>query len=276
MAEPLCLDAGEAPFGPYIWFRVTSSDATARRSRHQYRSQKRKKHMRVQAVILAAGMGTRLARPHPKPMTELSDGRTIMHQQVQNLQSAFGKKVRLTIAVGFKLEMILEHVPNASFVYNENFDQTNTSKSLLKAIRNSAKGGVLWMNGDVVFDPDILEMLVPYIKRDESFITVDVSSVSDEEVKYTTDAEGNILELSKTVPADVARGEAVGINYVSSKDKKKFLKRLIEVDDQDYFEAAIELTIKQDDVKWTPVDISEFYAVEVDFPDDLARANASI
>ncbi|MFF2029706.1 NTP transferase domain-containing protein [Arthrobacter sp. NPDC058192] len=232
--------------------------------------------MRVQAVILAAGMGTRLARPHPKPMTELGDGRTIMHQQVQNLQSAFGKKVRLTIAVGFKLEMILEHVPNASFVYNENFDQTNTSKSLLKAIRNSAKGGVLWMNGDVVFDPDILEMLVPYIKRDESFITVDVSSVSDEEVKYTTDAQGNILELSKTVPADVARGEAVGINYVSSKDKKKFLKRLIEVDDQDYFEAAIELTIKQDDVKWTPVDISAFYAVEVDFPDDLARANASI
>ncbi len=232
--------------------------------------------MKIQAVILAAGMGTRLARPHPKPMTELSDGRTIMHQQVQNLQNKFGKKLRLTIAVGFKLEMILEHVPNASFVYNENFDQTNTSKSLLKAIRNSAKGGVLWMNGDVVFDPDILEMLAPYIKRDESFITVDVSSVSDEEVKYTTDADGKIDELSKRVPADVAQGEAVGINYVSSKDKKKFLKRLIEVDDQDYFEGAIELTIQQDDVKWTPVDISEFYAVEVDFPDDLVRANASI
>ena len=58
--------------------------------------------MKVQAVILAAGMGTRLARPHPKPMTELSDGRTIMHQQVQNLQNAFGKGLRLTIAVGFQ------------------------------------------------------------------------------------------------------------------------------------------------------------------------------
>ena len=85
----------------------------------------------------------------------------------------------------------------------------------------------------------------PYIKRDESFITVDVSSVSDEEVKYTTDDEGKIQELSKRVPADVAQGEAVGINYVSSKDKKKLLKRLIEVDDQDYFEGAIELTISR-------------------------------
>lgn len=232
--------------------------------------------MKVQAIILAAGMGTRLARPHPKPMTELSDGRTIMHQQVQNLQQVFRKKLRLTVAVGFKLEMILEHVPDASFVYNENFDQTNTSKSLLKAVRNSAKGGVLWMNGDVVFDPDLLDMLIPYIKRDESFITVDVSSVSDEEVKYTTDDDGNILQLSKTVHAEAAKGEAVGINFVSSKDKKKLLKRLIEVDDQAYFEAAIELTIQQDEVKWTPVDISEFYAVEVDFPDDLVRANASL
>jgi choline kinase len=232
--------------------------------------------MTVQAVILAAGMGTRLARPHPKPMTELRDGRTIMHQQVQNLQSTFKKKLRLTIAVGFKLEMILEHVPDASFVYNENFDQTNTSKSLLKALRNSTKGGVLWMNGDVVFDPEILDMLAPYIKRDESFITVDVSSVSDEEVKYTVDADGHIDALSKAVPVDIAQGEAVGINYVSSKDKKKFIKRLKQVDDQEYFEGGIELTIKEDGVKWLPIDISEFYAVEVDFPDDLARANDSL
>ncbi|MDJ0356575.1 phosphocholine cytidylyltransferase family protein [Paenarthrobacter sp. PH39-S1] len=232
--------------------------------------------MTVQAVILAAGMGTRLARPHPKPMTELRDGRTIMHQQVQNLQGAFGKKLRLTVAVGFKLEMILEHVPNASFVYNENFDQTNTSKSLLKALRNSTKGGVLWMNGDVVFDPDILNMLAPYIKRDESFITVDVSSVSDEEVKYTVDDYGRIQELSKSVQADLAQGEAVGINYVASKDKKKLIRRLEQVGDQEYFEGGIELTIQEDGLKWLPVDISAFYAVEVDFPDDLVRANASL
>ena len=48
----------------------------------------------------------------------------------------------------------------------------------------------------------------------------------------------------------MALGEAVGINFVGSKDKKKLLKRLIEVDDQDYFEKAIELTITQDGVKW--------------------------
>ncbi|MDQ0849761.1 choline kinase [Arthrobacter sp. B3I9] len=232
--------------------------------------------MIVQTVILAAGMGTRLARPHPKSMTELSDGRTIMHQQVHNLKSAFGKKLRLTIVVGYKLEQILEHVPSASFVYNENFDQTNTSKSLLKALRNSGKGGVLWMNGDVVFDPQILGLLRPFIKADRSFVTVDVSSVADEEVKYTVDLDGNIGSLSKTVPADAAVGEAVGINFVSSKDKKKLIRRLKEVKEQDYFERGIELAVQKDGMKWLPIDISQFYAVEVDFPEDLIRANASI
>ncbi|WP_427018382.1 NTP transferase domain-containing protein [Pseudarthrobacter sp. P1] len=232
--------------------------------------------MTVQAVILAAGMGTRLARPHPKSMTELNDGRTIMHQQLHNLQSAFAKKLRLTVVVGYKLEQIMEHVPHASFVYNENFDQTNTSKSLLKALRNAGKGGVLWMNGDVVFDPQILEQLHPLIKADQSFVTVDVSSVADEEVKYTVDADGFISMLSKQVPQDVALGEAVGINFVSKKDKKKLIQRLEEVEEQDYFERGIELTIEDDGVQWLPVDISQFYAVEIDFPEDLVRANASI
>lgn len=232
--------------------------------------------MTVQTVILAAGMGTRLARPHPKALTELKDGRTIMQQQVRNLRSAFGKKLRLTIVVGYKLEQILEHVPFASFVYNEYFDQTNTSKSLLKALRNSGKGGVLWMNGDVVFDPQILALLRPVIEADRSFVAVDVSSVSDEEVKYTVGGDGHIDSLSKIVPVHAARGEAVGINYVSSKDKKHLVRRLDYVEEQDYFERGIELTIQEDGMKWLPIDISQFYAVEIDFPDDLIRANARI
>ncbi|MCC3271144.1 phosphocholine cytidylyltransferase family protein [Arthrobacter zhangbolii] len=227
--------------------------------------------MTVQAVILAAGMGTRLARPHPKSLTQLDDGRTIMTQQVENLRAAFGDELRLTIVVGYKLEQILEHVPDASFVYNEAFDQTNTSKSLLKALRNSADGGVLWMNGDVVFDPGMLEYLRAAIDEDRSFIAVDTSSVSDEEVKYTVDESGYINQLSKQVRQ--ALGEAVGINYVSSTDKLLLINQLASVDDQDYFERGIELAIAKNGAKYVPMDISRFYAVEVDFAEDLVRAN---
>jgi choline kinase len=227
--------------------------------------------MSKQVVILAAGMGTRLARPLPKPLTELRDGRSIMQQQIENLKFAFAESYRVMIVVGFKLEAIIERFPEATFVYNEFFDQTNTSKSLLKALRASGDGGVLWLNGDVVFDPEVLVRVSPLMEANQSFIVVNQSKVSDEEVKYTLDAEGFIKELSKQVVAGL--GEAVGINYVSADDKAALIVRLGEVDDQDYFERGIEIAIERDAAKFKAVDISDLYAVEVDFAEDLERAN---
>ena len=227
--------------------------------------------MAIQVVILAAGMGTRLGKPWPKPLTQLSDGRSIMQQQMENVRTVFGDKARITVVVGFKLEMIMEAHPTASFVYNEVYDQTNTSKSLLRALRASQESGVLWLNGDVVFDHKVLERVADRIAADKSFVCVNTSATADEEVKYTVDAAGHILELSKKVQN--ALGEAVGINFVSAKDKDALIQRLNEVDDGDYFERGIEVAIEKDKVTFLPVDISDLFAVEVDFPDDLIKAN---
>ena len=225
----------------------------------------------IQAVILAAGMGTRLGRPFPKPLTPLSDGRTIMEQQIDNLQQVFGPNVRITTVVGFKLDLILEAFPDVTYIYNEAYDQTNTNRSLLKALRLSTEGGVLWMNGDVVFDPQVLEKVSDLMEADTSFICVDTAVVGDEEVKYTVDDDGYVDELSKQVVN--ARGEAVGINFVSASDKPTLIERLSECSDADYFERGIELTISHDSMRVIPVDIGEFFAVEVDFEEDLTRAN---
>lgn len=227
--------------------------------------------MSTQIVILAAGMGSRLGRSLPKPLTELADGRTIMQQQFDNIHHAFGRSAHVTIVVGYKLEHIIDAFPDASFVYNEQYDQTNTSKSLMRALQASAPGGVLWMNGDVVFDPTALVRAARMVAQDQSFVSVNTSKVSDEEVKYTTDAEGFIKELSKTVEGGL--GEAVGINYVSKADKSVLLRQLRRVGDQDYFERGIELAIELDGMRVEPVDISDLYAVEIDFVEDLERAN---
>ena len=225
----------------------------------------------IQAVILAAGMGTRLGRPFPKPLTPLSDGRTIMEQQIDNLQQVFGPDVRITTVVGFKLDLILEAFPDVTYIYNEAYDQTNTNRSLLKALRLSTEGGVLWMNGDVVFDPQVLDKVSDLMEADTSFICVDTAAVGDEEVKYTVDDDGYVDELSKQVVN--ARGEAVGINFVSASDKPTLIERLSECSDADYFERGIELAISHDSMRVMPVDIGEFFAVEVDFEEDLTRAN---
>ena len=227
--------------------------------------------MALQVVILAAGMGTRLGKPWPKPLTPLADGRSIMQQQLENIEKVFRNDARTTIVVGFKLEMIMEAHPNATFVYNENYDQTNTSKSLLKALRASQESGVLWMNGDVVFDPRVLERVADRIRSEKSFVCVNTSATAEEEVKYTVDARGNINALSKQVKN--ALGEAVGINFISRHHKDSVIKYLDEVADNDYFERGLELAIEKAGIEIEPVDISDLFAVEVDFQADLDRAN---
>ncbi|MBD7956729.1 phosphocholine cytidylyltransferase family protein [Microbacterium sp. Sa4CUA7] len=227
--------------------------------------------MTLQTVILAAGMGSRLGRSLPKPLTELSDGRSIMQQQHDNIRAAFGKAARITTVVGYRAETVVEAFPDADYVYNDRYDQTNTSKSLLRALAATGKHGVLWMNGDVVFDPRVLGRAIALIDAERSFVTVNTAKVSDEEVKYTVDAAGYINELSKTVIGGI--GEAVGINYISAADKRAFMRQLSRVDDQDYFERGLELAIAEDGVRLQPLDISDLYAVEVDFAEDLERAN---
>ncbi len=230
--------------------------------------------MTTNVVILAAGMGSRLGRDLPKPLTELSDGRTIMQQQHDNIAAAFGSDVTITTVVGYKLEHIIDAFPDVEYVYNEQYDQTNTSKSLLRALKATGKHGVLWMNGDVVFDPQVLVRVAARVHADESFVSVNTSTVSDEEVKYTVDAEGFIVELSKQVQGGL--GEAVGINYISSRDKAAFIRHLQRCGDQDYFERGLELAIEHDGLRLEPVDISDLYAVEIDFAEDLERANLHV
>ena len=227
--------------------------------------------MSIQIVILAAGMGSRLGRSLPKSLTVLGDGRSIMQQQHDNIRAAFGDSARITTVVGYRAETIIESFPHVDYVHNDRYDQTNTSKSLLRALQAGGRGGVLWMNGDVVFDPRILGRAIPLIEREQSFVTVNTSKVSDEEVKYTVDPDGHIDALSKTVRDGI--GEAVGINYISAADKRAFIRQLQRVADQDYFERGLEVAIAEDGLRLEPLDISDLYAVEIDFAEDLERAN---
>jgi CDP-glycerol glycerophosphotransferase len=227
----------------------------------------------INVVILAAGLGTRLGRPHPKPLTALADGRSILRQQLDHVRKAFGDDAHVTIVVGFKMDLIMEAAAaDAAFVYNELYDQTGTAKSLLKALRLVPPGGVLWLNGDVVFVPGLLEILVPNIEAGRSFVAVNTDSVADEEVKYTLDANGHVRELSKKVVGGL--GEAIGINYVTPADRAVLVEHLERCPDNEYFERGLETAIADAGMRVAAVDISEYGCVEVDFEPDLDRANA--
>jgi len=215
------------------------------------------------AVILLAGMGSRLGRPHPKCLTPLGNGETIFSRQLRILKHFH---LPIIAVVGFKKELIMEAAPELLFSYNPNYDTTNTSKSLLCALENIHKQDVLWLNGDVVFDEQIIHNI---INASHSTVAVNNARVAEEEIKYTLDDNGYIDQISKQVTQPL--GEALGINLIKKESLEDFKQMLQKVDDQDYFERAMELLTEQQ-ATFRALNIGNARCIEVDFQEDLQAA----
>jgi len=215
----------------------------------------------MKAVILAAGIGKRLNKKFPKSLIVLPNGKTILKNQLDILKNVGIKEI--IIVVGFKKELIMENYPNAIYIYNPMFHVTNTAKSLQLALELIEPGDVIWINGDVFLEKKVIEKL---IERSGNCVAVNKLPCGEEEVKYKTNINGEITEISKEIVE--AEGEAVGVNKICKKDFQLFLKCLRRCKDTDYFEKAIEIAIHEGAI-FQAVDISEYKCMEIDFPEDL-------
>jgi choline kinase len=225
-------------------------------------------------VILAAGVGSRLGQPFPKSLTPVGiDGETILGRQIRTLGDAFHPH-DISVVVGFKKDLIMEGFPEVSYIYNRNYAETNTSKSLLQALRFYKNQDVLWLNGDVVFDEAVTASLVDAVANGRSFVGITREQVGDEEVKYRLSRSGLIAEISKTVSAP--EGEAIGINYINQADKPFLIDQLSICSPDDYFERGLEKAIEANEVKIEPLDLTGLDCIEVDFIEDLDKARSML
>ena len=74
----------------------------------------------MKAVILAAGMGTRLFNLIPKPLTALIDEKTIMNFQLWRLIDFIGVD-NIIIVVGYQYDFIIDRFYKYSYVYNQKY-----------------------------------------------------------------------------------------------------------------------------------------------------------
>jgi len=216
----------------------------------------------MKAVILAAGVGSRLGNPFPKSLSTLPSGERILGRQIRILRELGLREIH--VVVGFKKTLIMEEYPQALFRYNRIYYLTNTSKSLLSAIRD-LDDDILWTNGDVVFDPEVIKRLLA-VKGNA--VAVDRKNCGEEEVKYRTDENGMITVISKQV--EEAEGEAVGVNLVSRESLPALIEALEACEDDDYFEKGLEVLV--DKTPYKAIDISNHRCIEVDFEVDLIEA----
>lgn len=116
-------------------------------------------------VVLAAGRGSRmgeLTSTRPKCLLEIG-GRAILHRTLDAFDRAGA--ARVVIVAGYRAEAIREalrerEAPSALVVCNEDWGTTGTAASLalgLEAIGEAER--VVIVEGDVVFEPELLKLL---------------------------------------------------------------------------------------------------------------------
>jgi choline kinase len=223
----------------------------------------------MRAVILAAGMGRRLGREMPKALIRLEDGKTIL----QHLLDGLGRVVRhddITVVVGFQKQRIMQAFPDLTYVENPDYRTTSTAKSLQLALAGLDGQSVLLAEGDVVCDPRVITRVAA--GTGERMATHRIA-VGEEEMKYRTRPDGMIERLSKVL-AD-GEGEALAINRFGPEMNRRLLDHLQRCQPMDFFESAIEHCIGEG-FSIYPVDVSDLYGFDVDFPEDLEAANRAL
>lgn len=230
------------------------------------------------AVILVAGVGSRL-RPitdtRPKALAPLGD-ETILGRAVRLLLD-FGVS-RLILATGYREDAVRASLANLAsevvFCPNPRYDTTQNSVSLLLCREAVAGRSFFKLDGDVVFDPEVLERIA--VPRVELSAGVDSSRKLDAEAMKVVVEGRTIRGFGKGVPLARSHGESIGIERLNGTACEKVFAALHERVAAGitnlYYEDVYSQLIDQGRLQAEAADVSGLRWTEVDTFEDLETA----
>jgi L-glutamine-phosphate cytidylyltransferase len=228
----------------------------------------------VQALILAAGEGRRLADPldRPKCLREVGDV-PLLHHQLAALHAA--DVLDIVVVVGYKQARVRDSVGSwARFVTNERYAETNSMYSFLLGER-VLDDDLLVMNSDIFCDPRMFELL---LRAEGDALLYDSSSGDEDEQMKVHVRHGALVEMSKTLPPGRVSGENVGILRLSRETAESVASAAAALiaagHDRGWLAEAVNFAAADHPI--TCLDVEGWPWVEIDFPEDLAKAREEV
>ncbi|TAL98513.1 MAG: phosphocholine cytidylyltransferase family protein [Paraburkholderia sp.] len=242
----------------------------------------------MRAIILAAGLGLRLQQPagdqFPKCLLQF-DGVTLLERHLQMLDAAGVHDV--VLALGFQPELVEAELKRINWphhveiVLNPRYDLGSVLTVHTVADALTRGGDVLVMDADVLYDERILSALVAGESVNRLLIDRDFET-GDEPVKLCLQ-DGVPVELRKQLAVGLQYdtiGESVGFFRFREEAARRFAEIVAGYIDSGranlpHEEAVRDLLLERSQV-FDTADVTGAPWIEIDFPNDVARAGREI
>lgn len=235
----------------------------------------------MKAVILAAGMGSRLApltNDRPKPMVEVM-GRPLILRALDRL-AAVGLAGRDVIVVsGYREDVLRARLADeghdVTLVTNPRYSDWNSFYSLLVARDAVGDDAFLSLEGDVLFDAEVLPRLLA--AEGAAQLAVELCDNCDAEaMKVQVDGGGRVRALAKDLDPATSIGEFIGIARFDRDAGRQVFADLARFVDEgithQYYDHSYHRLAERGELAIDLVDISDRVSLEIDDLADLARA----
>ena len=233
----------------------------------------------MKALILNSGTGTRmgaLTAEHPKCMTELSPGETILSRQLRMLSEA--GLTQAVITTGPFAEALMDYCRSLNlpieltFVHNPDFQTTNYIYSIYLA-RAFLDEDILLLHGDLVFENAVLDAL---LAREDSCMAVSSTQPLPEKDFKAVLRDGNICSVGVEFFQNAAAAQP--LYRLRWEDWRLWLEGIVRLCEQGSRNCYAEKALNELDgaCPLAPLDIQNLLCGEVDDPSDLAVLTARL
>ena len=240
----------------------------------------------ARAILLAAGRGLRLRSVHsgPKCLLDLA-GQSLLERHLRALADC---DVPAGIVTGHEARAIeaalekVDGVPRPGLRFNPDFERGSVL-SLWCASPWLVEGGdVLLMDADVLCDPEVLRRLVRAQGSSALLVDRDYDDTGGEAVKVCL-REGRVVEFRKQVSPELGfdfAAESVGFFRFAERDARRLAARAYDYVRAGRLDEPCEEVIRdlllESPERYAALDVTGLAWLEIDFPQDVARARAEI
>lgn len=177
----------------------------------------------MKVIVMAAGVGSRLGKLNEnKPKCLIKGGEETLIRRIVNI--CFSRGITdITVVTGYRSDLIRAELgSDVKYVENPCYSTTNSMASLWLA-RDALHGNVLLMNGDLFYEPGLLDLAL--MQTRPAVMLADSTRIEDADYRFGFDGEC-ISRYGTGLSNRETDGEYVGIVRLDSHFVPQFKDRL--------------------------------------------------